>query len=1186
MKQHSFFTPFLLIATLFFVACTPQLEQSQPEVALAEQTAVPRATIAIDRPTATLLPSPSPTPSPTIVPTKAPSIEETPVATSAPRLVSRDPAPVELTNLLPQITLTFDQPMNPDSVTEALSVIPAIPLILDWQDETTLIITPERDLVLGTNYHFELDKTASGIHGDDMQMAHEWRYQVEKVIGHISWPSVSTTDDDIVIYFNYALDSETAVPQFSPTFPHTTSWNNDNTQLTIQPENPLLSDRLYTVTFADGLLDSDGITLPTPAEETYKLHSIIGTVIPHKLENVHPITTIQIPFHRPMDTELTKAAFNIEPSYPGQLEWHDNLLEFHPLNNRLPAETTITITIAESARDAEGNPVFASDVSWTFQTGEMTDQASFGIGANSQIVPLTGERAIQFSYPSNKIVPVTFELHQLDMARWLNDELVSAGYVRQWDSIKNYSSQSPAPIAETFLPEDLPAGAYLLNLYANDFLDSQLAVFLTDHAVTVHHDGEQVVVWTANLFGEILGETAVQIYANEQLLHEGLLDRTGILTFPTTQNDLKIIARTGEETTVSGLIGSWNTYSTNQDSHTSINLYTSRPIYRPNETVQFRAILRQAENVLPFGSEVTVELINPEWETVQTAVFHTSHFGTIFGEFKLNDTAINGRYQLIAHYGNNSDQHYFDIANDSAPNTTIQVETDTNFYALGQEIVTTITVQTNDGQPIANQPVRIQLFENGGSTGCFGSADFDSFWFMGDGFNTATETDENGRIQLNIPTKPSYNYHYIQDNSNLFHSIWAINASTLLPNGDEANGFTVIEVGSSSVEPKLDYGSHIKTAGQPFAISGTIADFQGNSYNGRYQTITLMGYNRSDYDYSVAIQTVSVAVGEDGRFQTQLTVQTPGEYRLRLNGKDLLNNDYFIAQPIYVFHPDIPYSGLEFDNSEYNRLELKADGQDYTVGETVRLLIQSKFSGPALLTIGQAQLQEARSIQLTAPATIVEMPLAELAAPTAHITVQAWDEQLHPFDPQQYYSWESVPARTLQTASIHLSVSDPTKVANVTITPDKESYVAGETAVFTLRVTNHKDEPISAELDLAMIDDAIFSQYSPHTSPLLHTFHNYRPNLITSGHSLAPRRILYEEFYGGCGCGGWWGADAYPTTDFHTNTRWFPSLVTDANGEVTLTVTMPTISGDWRLTTKAITADTQVSETHITISTD
>ena len=66
-------------------------------------------------------------------------------------------------------------------------------------------------------------------------------------------------------------------------------------------------------------------------------------------------------------------------------------------------------------------------------------------------------------------------------------------------------------------------------------------------------------------------------------------------------------------------------------------IYTDRPIYKPGQTVYFKAIVRDDEDALlsvpPEGTAVTLRIRDGRDNVVQTFELTTNYFGTINGQF-------------------------------------------------------------------------------------------------------------------------------------------------------------------------------------------------------------------------------------------------------------------------------------------------------------------------------------------------------------------------------------------------------------------------------------------------------------------------------------------------------------------------------------------------------------------------
>ena len=259
-----------------------------------------------------------------------------------------------------------------------------------------------------------------------------------------------------------------------------------------------------------------------------------------------------------------------------------------------------------------------------------------------------------------------------------------------------------------------------------------------------------------------------------------------------------------------------------------------------------------------------------------------------------------------------------------------------------------------------------------------------------------------------------------------------------------------------------------------------------------------------------------------------------------------------------------------------NTFTILPDRDIYTPGETARFLVFTPVSGSALLTINQNQQMEHRLIQLTAPLTLVDVPLTAPHLSDVTITVNAWqrtDELLS----ADYFTYQSLADGILRWATGKVRVEDPTRQLQVTITPAETTHTPGTPATFSVRVTNGAGQPVSAELSLSVADVALYSHHADHTDIIQQVFRHTWPNMVNGYDSLRPRRDLtWNGGFGGCGCGGEWYEPASLASSINPDGAWFPNLTTNANGEATVTLTLPANSTAWRLTAIATTADTQV----------
>jgi len=124
-------------------------------------------------------------------------------------------------------------------------------------------------------------------------------------------------------------------------------------------------------------------------------------------------------------------------------------------------------------------------------------------------------------------------------------------------------------------------------------------------------------------------------------------------------------------------------------------------------------------------------------------------------------------------------------------------------------------------------------------------------------------------------------------------------------------------------------------------------------------------------------------------------------------------------------------------------------------------------------------------------------------------------------------------------------------------------------------VVDADGRPATAEVSLAIVDEAIYALAEDVSADPFHAFYAPRPDTVLTLDSLAPIRWLYD--LGGMG-GGDGEAETTLRRDFLDTAYWAPALVTDENGEAVVRVTLPGDLTEWRLLARAVTTDTLVGQ--------
>jgi hypothetical protein len=818
-----------------------------------------------------------------------------------------------------------------------------------------------------------------------------------------------------------------------------------------------------------------------------------------------------------------------------------------------------------------------------------------------------GRRAIQYVITRSLARTLTFELYSLSLEQFLDryasgfrgsagwefnpistegTELAYSWEVEPEDLPNEYNS-----VREVIIPDNVPSGLYLLNVKAGR-LDDQLILMLTSNTLTVKQAEGQIMAWVTDINGSPVPGIEVGVYARDgQLLVSDTADSRGVFRGqipdfevggPAAIEPLVVVAQNGSDITASGLTYEWQAYTGNSwywwqpgltNPEYAAYVYTDRPIYRPGHIVFFKAIVRTDQDAVldvpPAGTPATVRIRDARNNVVQTLEMTTNDFGSLDGSFQLAEGAMLGEYRIDVSLDDEVHSQIFKVEDYRKPDYQVSISTDAEQYLDGDTVTIVVDTEYYFGEPVPNAEVSIARFyadpyysDYYGSSSVSWSQPYNQQPITG-------RTNDDGIFTTTVQTEVGSSYYQNSWGSNLTTSTWGFEATVDDGSHQSVSGFTAIKVFDRAEYLTVSTGSYVQPPGTPFNIVATVYDIFGDPVDGRRLSIEFRRWDRSSHGYDIVVQSDAVTTGEDGRGILPFTIEEAGYYQLRVFGTDQDGKAISFQSWIYAYS-DLYSSWYGQDSN----LTVTADKESYAPGDTANLLIESTFSGPALLTFERGTTRREMLVELTAPVTMIEVPIETTDVPNIHVIVNAWQEADTTLQPEMY---ESVPDSNLRTANINLSVPATHKILNVTITPDQEVYAPREEATFTIEVTNYRGEPVSAEVSLAMVDEAIFALSEELSGPIYDAFYYERSNIVRTFNSLAITRYLYGGGKGGGGGDGFVAGN--PRSDFQDTAAWFPTLYTDANGRVQVTITLPDNLTSWRLTAKAATADTQIGET-------
>jgi uncharacterized protein YfaS (alpha-2-macroglobulin family) len=270
----------------------------------------------------------------------------------------------------------------------------------------------------------------------------------------------------------------------------------------------------------------------------------------------------------------------------------------------------------------------------------------------------------------------------------------------------------------------------------------------------------------------------------------------------------------------------------------------------------------------------------------------------------------------------------------------------------------------------------------------------------------------------------------------------------------------------------------------------------------------------------------------------------------------------------------VPGEDAVFRFNTYDSVSIIPDQESYRPGDTASLLIANPFDPSlpvtALLTIERADIMLTDVIVFDGLSVLYDLPILNGYAPNIFVSVAAVSgiggETIYP---------------AYAMGSTRIDVTPVSSLLNIVIEPSANSAQPRDSVSFDLRVTDAEGSPVEAEIGVALTDEAVLALMQRNSATLQDMFYGAQPDQVRTSVALSAfiDPLTDAFFLGGRGGGGGGGIEGILIReDFEYTPLWAPHVVTDENGEATVSVTLPDNLTTWRLDARAVTLRTAVGE--------
>lgn len=1052
-------------------------------------------------------------------------------------------------------------------------------------------------------------------------------------------------DAPVVVTFNQKMDRPSAEAAFSLTtgggrVAGSFEWSDDGAMMTFTPGGLLSLGATYIASVSASAKAVDGQT-PLDAEFSTSFNTVLYPAIvytdPADGAVIDPFNGLRIGFSAPMDEDTLKNNITISPEAKMGYDYYSDYstVDEYFVSFDFAPSTEYTVTLGPDMADPYGNKIGATTVI-RFTTAPYDPILQLNTRGDIGVYSAYQPTALYVTY--RNYYSLNFRLYQLDQKDFgrltgprgwdFRQSFRPGGLLRQWSTNAEQFPNENA-FLKVSMTEDgsaLAPGLYWLETDGPYGTMSHILV-VSKYNITLKTTFDEALVWvTDQQTGQPAPNLPITIRAEDfGELNTGSTDSNGLYRVSLANyavgkgdgghlaspaggltdlwTNIYAVAPEGDDFALA--LSQWASgiepydFNLNTDYYPpqgTTYLYTDRPVYRPGQEVSFKGIARAEKDArffLPDAGEVHVSITNDQGESVYEETLDLTEYGAFTGAFKLSDAASTGYYnigvtgagdRMLASLG-------FLVAEYHKPEFLVNVTADKPEVTQGDTIHAVVESNFYFGGAVSNADVEWNLlsasyFFQYDGPGYYDFTDFD--YTSGEGtpyYGTYGEviasgtgkTDSQGRLKLDIPADIG---------KRTTSQIFTLEATVTDVSGQQVSGRAEITVHQGEFYLGVGPEEFVGRAGEESRFNVITVDWNGDPSPNRQANVTyffhewMCAQEEDEFgnafwgckakDTQVAAE--AVTTDKDGKAVSTFTPPDGGTYKILVTAKDSGGREVRAAS--YIWATSSVFVSWRQENN--NRINLVPDRKFYKPGDTAAILIPSPFQGEtkALVTVERGGLYKTEVLTLTSNSTLYQLPITADYAPDVYVSVLI----MKGVD-------ETSPAPAFRMGLAHLKVSNEQQAITVTLTPDKTKVGPRDTVTYKVKAVDYRGEPVQAEFSLALADLAALALAAPNSGPILDAFYGERGLSVHTAVALtlSVDQLNVETAKQKGGGGGAEAGFLEVRGDFRDTAYWNGTVTTDANGEASVSITLPDNLTTWRLDARGVSKDTLVGQSIVDI---
>ncbi len=181
---------------------------------------------------------------------------------------------------------------------------------------------------------------------------------------------------------------------------------------------------------------------------------------------------------------------------------------------------------------------------------------------------------------------------------------------------------------------------------------------------------------------------------------------------------------------------------------TNVVISLDKGIYKPGDTVNFRAMLLSKKDDTPISEDVCVSIYDGNENRVFIKETKSSEFGIVSGSFELADEVNSGEYKIVVSTNAVEQTKIFNVNSYVIPTFEATITTDKENYLVGETAQVSLNTKYFFGEPVKNANITGKINE----TEIVGLTDENGM------FQTTYTVEKAGSVNINLQVVDTSNY--------------------------------------------------------------------------------------------------------------------------------------------------------------------------------------------------------------------------------------------------------------------------------------------------------------------------------------------------------------------------------------------------------------------------------------------